>query len=838
MLQAGKVRIIKITTLVICLICVFSVGAAIYAAYLNTNRDTRKAPERVDIVSDIKGYELKYETDDYQFFFRDDRDIIAVRDKRNDYVWKTGLDVPFNEDIKKAKEAVLEAEEAKNPDILRQYAEDEDMTVDEVKELADTPQQESLNKQYTAMANSLITLEYYSGEGDSMTTSVTSSAAAKKKDGYSNKIEQIEADGSKWKLECILDVDGEDLGVNVYITFGKDGTINYNIPYEEITGENISKVAYLVIAPYTGASGGVVNYYNTQTEKWDKAESKKLIPGYVFVPDGSGSLIRFAQNRAKFTDYEGFVYGKNPAEALNYSSKTDDTVPIKNPVMPVFGISHGDGTQAAFAAYADSGDEYMTIKVTPSAMAKSQIKYTHAYAKFKYNSEYYQVTNQAGDSYRKIQDEPNKFDINLTYTFLSGDGLDGTPAADYTGMAKVYRQHLLDKGILTEKNTDKTDIPIRIDFLMSDSKKGVFSTKPVTVTTSDDIRDILNELTKGGVTNINSGIIGWQNGGETLSKPYSTSFSSSVGKAGDFKELMSEFKEKDIDISFSREFATINEAMINYYNNAAKHLNTKYLTVDKSAILPKNVPVSEYGYASPVKAAKWLTELYGDLGEYGSSFTVDGISNTLISTHESDGKQTTVTDAIKLYQEALNKIHDNKTMLNMVNPNRYLWKYTDRYLQSSVGTSQYVYETDTVPFLQMVLHGTMEIYAPYSNFSFYSQKDMLKMIDYNISPSFVLTKEPSYLLAATTSADYYSTEFCQYEDIVKNIYETVNTPLSQVIGYQWTGRSVFDDGVIINRYIKGSDEKSIIINYTEDTVTVNGISIKPLSAYVAEGGVY
>ena len=59
----------------------------------------------------------------------------------------------------------------------------------------------------------------------------------------------------------------------------------------------------------------------------------------------------------------------------------------------------------------------------------------------------------------------------------------------------------------------------------------------------------------------------------------------------------------------------------------------------------------------------------------------------------------------------------NGTTLNLVAPNKYLWKYTDRYLQSPVGTSQYVYETDTVPFLQMVLNGTMEVYAPYANLS-------------------------------------------------------------------------------------------------------------------------
>ena len=425
----------------------------------------------------------------------------------------------------------------------------------------------------------------------------------------------------------------------------------------------------------------------------------------------------------------------------------------------------------------------------------------------------------------------------MTYQFLSGDGSDGTPSADYAGMAQAYRQHLIDNGTLKERTTEGSNIPIRVDFLMSDSKKGVFSTQQVTVTTADDVRNILSKLTKDGVENINTGLIGWQSGGETLSKPNSTSFSSAVGSESKFTSLISDFAKKNVDISFSREFTTINEDMVSYYSNAAKHLNTKYLQVDKTDILPKNAPVTEFGYALPKKTAQWMDDLYEDLGEDSKSFTIDGASNVLVSTYSSDGVETTVSDAIKLYQNSLQKMKKNGTTLNLVAPNKYLWKYTDRYLQSPVGTSQYVYETDSVPFLQMVLNGTMEVYAPYSNFSFYSQADMLKMIDYNISPSFVLTQKPSYLLASTTSCDYYSTEFDQYEDLINTIYTTVNDVLSKVKGCEWIGRKVLDDGVIANEYTSNDGEKTVIINYTDEEVTINGESVPAQSAAVIEGGV-
>jgi hypothetical protein len=140
-------------------------------------------------------------------------------------------------------------------------------------------------------------------------------------------------------------------------------------------------------------------------------------------------------------------------------------------------------------------------------------------------------------------------------------------------------------------------------------------------------------------------------------------------------------------------------------------------------ILPNNTPVYLFGYATSKKSASWFNTQLKRFAPYSKSLTVSGMSNILLSNYTSDGVATTVTDAVSLYQQTFEKAKQ-EVKLNFKSPNMYLWKYTDRYLQSPVGTSQYVYETDAVPFLQMVLNGTMEVYAPYCNFSFYTQPDI------------------------------------------------------------------------------------------------------------------
>ena len=774
-------------------------GAIGTRAYIDTGRDTRPAPAKAEYtLANTGSYELLYETDTMQYFFRDDRDIIAAVDKRSGYTWKTGIDVPFSKELKANIAAAK---------------------TDEEKAAASEPKEKNLNTTYIGIANSLVTVEYSELE----TTKFTSSAS---EEGSISSLSKLEGGDSKWRLD--VDFQSIDLKVAVYITFGED-SISYDVPFEEISGEGLHSVTAIILTPFLGASGGEAEVYDPETGKYGNSQPKYKVPGYVFVPDGSGSLIRFQDNSVAFTAYVGDVYGADPATESYYYNELSDSVPVKNPVMPVYGIAHGDG-QAAFVAWAEKGAEYMDIVVNPEETKK--VKYTWAYPRFEYNMTYYQVYNNAGSGYFTLMENPSSFDISMTYRFLSGDGSTGYKA-DYTGMALAYREHLIDEGILTEKTESDGDIPMRVDFVMSDVKKSVVGTEQVVTTDVDGVREILEDLSAQGINNVNSGLIGWQKKAETLAKPYAYKFSSKIGRKGEFEELFTDFAAKGTDISYSRDFVTINKKMISFYTNAAKHVNTWYLMTDKSVLYPANCPIFETGYALPSKTAEWIRKLSGKVSDYSESFTITGASNILTSTYDRNGVVSSLTDAEELIRNAVAAAGENMK-INLVNPNQYLWEYTDRYLQAPVGTSQYVFETDSVPFLQMVLHGTMEVYGPYSNFSFYTDSDILRMIDYNISPSFIFTKEPSYLLADTVSSDMYSTEYEQYRNLAKKVYDGVNSVLSQIRGYEWTGREVPESGVIVNTYVKNGAKAQVIINYTDSDVNCLGTVTKALSASVVK----
>lgn len=770
------------------------------AVYINTNRDTGLPEEAIEIVEQsVEDYEELYETDSAIYYFRDDRDIIAVLDKESGYLWKTGLDAATSKELKK---------------LARNAETEEDFEM-----LENNPMEENLNEIYTNFANSLVSVEYRAV--DNIETLKKASSASEDSKSTLSKISDN---------EYCLDVDFQeiDLQMKVYITF-REKEISYDIPFEEMTGEGIYALTDLFITPFLGASGGEVLKYNRETGEYDIPAKKDMPTGYALIPDGSGALVRFRDNSVAFQGYAGDVYGADISQKEYYYEELSDAIALKDPVMPVFGVAYGDD-QVAFVAYADQGDEHMTISLTPE---ENTTYYTWTCPKFTYNMKYYKVYNKAGDGYYALMEKPNEFDVSMTYEFLTGDGSGSTEAANYVGMARTYRQHLIETGVLTEDgNTQTDDVPIRLDFIMSDAKSSFIGMENIVVTTAEDVEAILNDVITQGITNVNSGLYGWQKKGVSFSKPYTQKFTSKIGTKKEFKSLFTTFVEKGIDISYAQDYVTISESMLNYYKTAVRHANSWYAYQDRSALLMDTVPSAYFGFALPAKSASWLLKQYEKMKDYSASMTIEGIGSILTGSFTSDDDIYTVDEASVLYQDTLSQMQD--VMLNVETPGTYLWQYTDRYLQAPVGHSQYIFETDAVPFLQIVLNGTMEVYAPYANFSFYTQSDILKMIDYNLYPSFILSHEPSYELADTVSCDLYSTEYSLWEDLITEIYTQINEVLSQVAGYQWMNRTVVKDGVIVNTYELDGVEKEVVINYTSDTVSYQGQRIDALSALVIE----
>ena len=759
--------------------------------FITTNRDTLSESEAMEYDEvDLSAYTLLYKTKDLAYYYREDRDIIAIKDLRNGYTWKTGIDVDFK----------------KNIDEICDEASPED------KKNVCLPQEERLNTSYTGFANSLLTIEYYDEANSIKRVSSASASNAK------SELKQI--DETTYQLN--VSFSKPRLQIKMTIKFDETG-ISYDIKDEDISGEGEEVLAAVLISPFLGASGGQEVHYNEETDDYDTVVDKYNVPGYVLVPDGSGALIRFRDYSSELKGYEGNVYGEDFTQSEFYTREETKSVAMKEPTLPVYGIAHGDN-QSAFVSYATEGDEHMEVIVSPKG---NMTEYTFAYPRYEYNTIYHQVYNKKGDGYYTPLPERRHFDISVRYDFLEGNG-DDSPGANYFGMAQTYQTHLMETGVLEKTQTKMSDSPVRIDFLMSDMKKNILGNSNVVMTSTDDVTVMLDDLIAEGVTNISSGLLGYQKGGATFSDGSLVKWDRNIGSKSEFTTLISNFADQNIDISLQNEHVMFSPNERLELNTSAKHANGWYLRYN---LLSEQLPETEFTYASPEVSVSWLKNQLKDLGELGlSSMTYDELTNILLTNYESNTIAPTRSAALELIQETFEDI-SKSYKINAVTPNEYLLGVVDRYLSAPMFSSQHLIETDTVPFLQIVLNNAMEIYAPYANFSFSSPADLLRMIDYNVYPSFVLTEQPSHLLSTTNSSNYYSTEYESYKEIILDFNQAMDESLLKVQGANWTNREVYAPGVIVNTYDNG---KSIVINYTEQAVDVNNVSINPQSYCVID----
>lgn len=753
----------------------------------NEGNKTEETAKEFISEKDAKQFVELYRNEKYIYSYKESLDIIQVQDiNTKEVLWKTGADVNYYRN----KTAAVNACKAG-------LADDPNFKCDMYE-----------NTTGNSIINSLVTAYAYKHGDDSFSTAFSLSSADER-DRNSSTLKRINNSKDHYRLDVQFDYNVDiDLSLHIYFT---DTGIEFEIRHDEITGPDRLNLVDVTIAPFIGATGGAAQEFNYETMKYDgDVIQKEMANGYIVVPDGSGSLIPFKNNNVALGTYQSYVYGQNYSNlSHHYSPESNQTiVPLKDASMPMFGVVHNKtdkNSQKAVLAYATKGEEFMSINVSPDLADNDE--YVYVYAKFNKNFTYTEYYSQDLSSRATVLNQkPFDYDIGMKYEFLEGED------ANYVGIANAYRNHLIneEKKLALNPSTEN-HITTRLDFIMADAEDSVLGTTDAIVTTANDVKDILNDALDNGVDNIVTSLLGWQSGGITLGDPSDVDFSSSIGTAKEYRSLISNMEDKGVDVSFSQDYYLINDAQISLRGNAVKHYNGKYVEYHSF----NHSFISDFNYARADKAAKWMKSQNAELrSETGvNSMTVTGISNNVLSNSTGSRKA-----AMNNIENAFSYLKE-KGKVNADQPNSYLWKYIDRYFNIPVTDSQHLIEEEEIPLLQLVLRGCMELYAPYSNFSFYNQDSILKMIDFNVYPSFVLSKESSHYLSYTNSANYYSTEYSLYKDLIKNVYSQVDSALGQVISADWISRQKLDNGLIINEYSNG---KKIVINYSNKPLPYSG----------------
>ena len=541
--------------------------------------------------------------------------------------------------------------------------------------------------------------------------------------------------------------------------------------------------------------------------------------GYMLLPDGNGALIYLDDKEGRYsTGFSQMIYGSDAgfdsSSAKSYLWDRFEMVTAANQVIaPVFGMAHTED-QLAYLAIVEEGDERCYIECQPNGV---YINYNRCFARFLLRNVYVQPLNNSNSgSVKTVEADRLHSDLQVRYCLLSGSD------ANYSGMANAYRDYLLENGLVRQADCGYNT---RIDFLGVEQEEFLMGTTDVVMTTVSDMEAIFTMLREAGVENVLSVYKGWQKGGlyDLPISGYKTD--SSIGSTAALTQLIREQAEKGYDVYLYNDGLLINKTTNATTFNAMKMVNKRTFEMEVNGQV-----YDLFYYQLPARAESDLKSFVQDYTAEGvNNLALAGISNTLFS-YSYRGSYYSRRDSMVSLQNAMAYADEYCQML-LETPNAYLWQYTDAFLDMPLGSSDFLYVDQDIPFLSIVLKGVVPMYSDYVNFEANKHENFLQMVESGMYPSFYLAHEDSSKLIYTNSSGLYSLEYETYIDTIISYDKALRQLAQQTYDAVIVCHETLEAGVVKVSYSNGV---VIYVNYNEYDVTHDGLTIEALSYKAGE----
>jgi len=635
-----------------------------------------------------------------------------------------------------------------------------------------------LNKTWTAFASSGISIDYLDEKTASERLSITNSEP----------VIQFNPTGQGFEATITFPDPSISLLLRVML---EDAGVSVEIPFDSIQeADPAYKLGQVYVYPFLGYTRDAVT------------------PGYMFLPDGSGSLIRFAETTKATNMYYGRYYGADLGMLveLPYDPAVNRAMHIS---VPVYGMVHGE-KENGYIAIVEKGASYGEIQAHPAGIITN---FNFIYNMFIYNQSYFQATNRSGAGVTTLQQKTNSFDIKIHYRFLTGED------SDYVGMARSYQQYLVERGQLKKIADEGDDIGIKLEFLGGEKEKVLFWWRLIPMTTVEQMAAILDALE---IKNPDVVYYGWQPLGASSMPPKSLKIDGGLGSLEQLRELVEKMQSEGGNFSL-------------YLNpQAALYQESGYSPRYDLAMAITNVNMIGYNrhtvnyYLNYEAVSQRFSNLNADVtSQLNAGLALDGIGSTLYSDFKA-GNFLNREQAIARYGSLMEANPGRKAFYI---PNDYMFGFMDAYYDMPLSNNGYIYTSEAVPFLQIVLSGYVPYYGPAMNFSSDPQTDLLRHVEYGVYPSFFLTQEVTGKIINTRSSWLYTSSYQQWDGEINQTYQWLNALLGPFKGQSIIAREMLADGVAAVTYENG---KQILVNYTDQPFNAGETVVNAKDAVIRE----
>ncbi len=636
--------------------------------------------------------------------------------------------------------------------------------------------------------NSAVTVKYLDYE-----TNIVSDALS-----YTGAVQNGRVRCAKGKDSLLVEFYFDEPGFMIPVQYIlKENSVQIRINPKNITeGEN--RVVSVSVAPF---------FCSAENDSKDT---------YLFVPSGSGALVRPVTLSAQGTQYSSQVYGYD--STIEAISKPTNTESVR---LPVYGARFS--AEQGICAIITEGAESASIDVSAGASAYG---YSAVYATFNIRGYTGHIASlfSGGTKVSSTVFSKNRISssVAVDYFPLSGE------KANYSGMADVYRDYLKKEMKLTKKSGNSfLSVNVIGGLMLTESFLGVPYSKPYAATTFKEAEEITSDLqTETGQT-INAVLKGFGESGADIGK---IGGGFKTGKAfGSKKQLAS--LQNNLEKSGSQMYMDFD--LIHFKksgNGFSKTFDACYNSGEKKA--------EQYLYNVAVRKQDENTLHYlldpaklGDAAEKldsaATEMKLNGISlESLTSLSYSNYSDKTTGDYCaknnfdKTAVKVLKKAKSGGRRLAASGANAYAAVLADIITDAPTRSdSERIFDTD-IPFFQMVFGGYVPMYTGSLNLSENKRELLLKAVESGCGISYTLTYKWDRRMIAAEYPLFYNSV---YSDIKEDIISDVSS-LSDYYG-KINGAEIISHTVLNGNLRKTdfSNGVSVYVNYGEQAEqTPNG----------------
>ena len=589
-----------------------------------------------------------------------------------------------------------------------------------------------------------------------------------------------------------------------------------NVPFEKIAYKSAYPLTELYVLPYM-------------------LSEPSNSDGYLFVPDGSGALINFNNQKGQQA-YSAKIYGHD------YAMTQDVLISDPRVNYPIYGIGVTKRTSAGQAetldqgllAIIESGDSYGTLKASVPGGTGANVNYVTT----KFDIIHNEQVNVASRSTAAVfaYEKELARDENITIRFRP------IATSSYVDMAKSYREYYIAKNPSLATKVSGT-MPVAVELVGAIEKiqhiLGIPKERPFAMTTYDQMVDIVKDLNNEGVTNLSVIMEGWFNDGIKHDVPDDVSLIGVLGGKKDFKNAIKKIQENNtlyLKSSFTFVYENGWFDSYSYRRDTAKYISREFVKKQKISDVWYGIDEeSEYFYlANPAYIEKTVRGFYDEIKDFDiKNIAFADVGNNLAADY--NRKKTVTREKAKNKQVSFlaDLLNDGSKMV-LYDPYAYAIPDSSLIVDMDVDSTHNCLTDTAVPFFPIVLHGYVDFTGDALNVTGDFTSNLLNCAESGSGLYFIFMNNSGMDLAESEYTYLYGANYDSWKADALKWYKRFKEDFSGIYDQTIEDHKVIAEDVKMTQYADGT---RVYVNYrTAEFTTDDGITIPAQDWVVRKGG--